>query len=318
MAPLRSCKWICLRLNNALIKRHVLVLNEYLDLKYLGFEKYKYFEYVIFRFCDNPQLCRMIETNHNYCMQVFKCPDNMQNIRHNIKCIFKTSILGHICIIDNKTPMYLFLKEWFVLPEYKIDTLKAESLIWGFPHVIVFDLDSTLITEEERVQIRDPFVYESLQELQNIGCILILWSYGCKEHVASSLTELGLTKYFDIIIAEGSVAQSCDNAIVSPNMMLTDYKLQRQFIVTNFNLDISNDEQHDYLPKSPKIVIKHLSDKNLNYFKSITLVDDLPSNNYAYDFYIQVQRCPEPVHDWEHYHSLIIQNMQNYENTYNF
>ncbi|USC25940.1 38k [Palpita vitrealis nucleopolyhedrovirus] len=308
-------KWICLRLNDAIIKRHVLVLDEYADLKYLGFENYKFFEYVLFRFCNNPQLCKIIETNYNYCMQIFKtADDDMRDIRHNIKRAFKTAVLGHICVLDNKQPMYSFLKEWFLLPHHKVTCLKSESLMWGFPHVVVFDLDSTLITEEEDVQIRDPFVYSSLQKLQDIGCVLVLWSYGSKDHVAHSMRDVDLEGYFDVIISEGSTVEiECPTNSVSGNNSIVDYKLKKRFIKDKFVFDM---HEQDYIPKSPKIVIKYLTNKNVNFFKSITLVDDLPTNNYAYDFYVKVKRCPTPTQDWERYHDEIVYNILDYDNVY--
>jgi HAD superfamily phosphatase (TIGR01681 family) len=235
----------------------------------------------------------------------------------------------------------MFLREWFVLPYQMIDTLKAESLIWGFPHVIVFDLDSTLITEEEHVRIRDDYVYESLERLQGMGCVLVLWSYGSKEHVAETLTDLKLTSYFDVIISEGSKFKySNNNAFASSHVrtpqIIVDTKLNKQFVIEDFHYDIeetttttatpttaavNNNKQklidtrrspNKYIPKSPKIVLKYLFDKNLNYIKSITLVDDLPSNNYAYDFYVKVKRCPVPVNDWDYYHDEIVTNITNY------
>ncbi|ANF29696.1 38k protein [Catopsilia pomona nucleopolyhedrovirus] len=331
-----TAKWICLRLNDALIKRHVLVVAEYADLKYLGFERYKYFEFVIFQFCNDPQLCRIIETNHNYCMQIFKCADDMRNIRCNVKRAFKTSVLGHICVLNNKPPMYSFLKEWYLLPDFRVDRLSSESLIWGFPHIVVFDLDSTLITEEEHVQIRDPYVYDSLQELRDIGCVLVLWSYGSRDHVVYSMRNLELESYFDIIISEGSNAKHIDsnsrssssnndNVIAKTNnVVVIDYKLKKRFVEATFNFDMNDDElssrriDDDTIPKSPKIVIKYLSDKNVNYFKSITLVDDLPTNNYAYDYYVRVDRCPVPLHDWKRYHDEIVDNIAQYDDNFNY
>ncbi|AAC63768.1 38K [Bombyx mori nucleopolyhedrovirus] len=320
MASSLQSKWICLRLNDAIIKRHVLVLSEYADLKYLGFEKYKFFEYVIFQFCNDPHLCKIIENNYNYCMQIFKAPaDNMCDIRHNIKRAFKTPVLGHMCVLSNKPPMYSFLKEWFLLPHYKVVSLKSESLTWGFPHVVVFDLDSTLITEEEQIQIRDSFVYDSLQELHEMGCVLVLWSYGSRDHVAHSMRDADLEGYFDIIISEGStVREERSDLVQNSHNAIVDYNLKKRFIENKFVFDIHNHRSDNNIPKSPKIVIKYLSDKNVNFFKSITLVDDLPTNNYAYDFYVKVKRCPTPVRDWHNYHEQIIDNLIEYDNMYNF
>lgn len=241
-------------------------------------------------------------------MQIFKSVDDMCNIRHNIKRVYKTPVLGHMCVINSKRPMYSFLKEWYLLPDYKINMLKSESLIWGFPHVIVFDLDSTLITEEKNIQIRDLYVYESLQELRDIGCVLILWSYGSKHHVLHSMKKTNLFQYFDVIISEGATVDANDS---SSTLDVVDYK--KQFVKSTFDYDIVQEKQ---LPKSPKIVIKYLKDKNVNFFKSITLVDDLDTNNFAYDFYVKVNRCPVPVNDWQQYHDTILQNFEKYDYNY--
>ncbi|AOT85530.1 38k [Cyclophragma undans nucleopolyhedrovirus] len=311
MATLTSCKWICLRLNQAFIKRHVLVLTEYADLKYLGFEMYKYYEYVLFKFQDDAHICKAIEANNNYCMQIFKSADDMRDIRLSIKSVFNISVLGHIFTLTNRPPMYSFLKEWYVLPHSIVDSLRNESLVCDFPHVVVFDLDSTLITEEQQVRIRDNYVYDSLRELQLMGCVLVLWSYGSRDHVAHSMRDLKLESYFEIIISEGAVAaleKPPLNAIGSN--VFVDYNLKKQFIENKFNLDLSDTA---VVPKSPKVVIKYLCDKSIHHFKSITLVDDLPTNNYAYDFYVKVARCPTPVRDWEHYHNSIVHNIDVYD-----
>lgn len=286
-------------------------MREYSDLKYLGFENYKYFEYVIFVFNEDPFLCKIIENNFQYCMQTFNCADDMRDIRYYIKQSFKIEVLGHFCIINAISPMYSFLKEWYVLPYEKIVCLKNECLIWDFPHVIVFDLDSTLITEEEHVQIRDPQIYKSLFELKKMGCVLILWSYGSRDHVAYSLKKVELDSYFDIVISEGSTLINDDRKSNKNTKLITDLKLKKHFFENKFiyDLDYGYEDEDVYIPKTPKVVIKYLSDNNINCFKSITLVDDLSTNNYAYDYFIKVTRCPVPKHDWHHYHDKILKNI---------
>ncbi|UZE89734.1 38K [Parapoynx stagnalis nucleopolyhedrovirus] len=304
MASLR-CNWICLRLNNTIIKRHVLVLREYSDLKYLGFENYKYFEYVIFAFSKDPMLLNIIQNNSQYCLQLFTCADDMRDIRYYIKRSFKVQALGHFCIINALAPMYSFLKEWFIVPFEKIVYLKNKHLIWDFPHVIVFDLDSTLITEEEHVRIRDPQIYDSLSELKDMGCVLILWSYGSREHVAHSLKQVNLDSYFDIVISEGSTLDT--NEHKTANRQTKNLKLKKLYVEKDFKYDL-NDDVVD-IPKTPKIVIKYLAEKNINCFKTITLVDDLATNNFSYDYFIKVSRCPVPKHDWHQYHEEILENI---------
>nr|AFS51939.1 DekiORF61 [Dendrolimus kikuchii nucleopolyhedrovirus] len=272
---------------------------------------YKYYEYVLFKFSNDAHLCKAIEANNNYCMQIFKSADDMRDIRLAVKSAYSTSVLGHMCVLTNKPPMYAFLKEWYVLPHFIVDSLRSESLICDFPHVVVFDLDSTLITEEQQVRIRDSYVYDSLQELRRMGCVLVLWSYGSRDHVAYSMRDLGLEAYFDIVISEGAVAAAPERSSISSiDNVFIDYRLDKRFVENKFDVDLSDTA---VVPKSPKVVIKYLCDKNIHYFKSITLVDDLPTNNYAYDFYVEVARCPTPVRDWEHYHSIIVHNIDIYD-----
>ncbi|AAK85649.1 hypothetical protein [Epiphyas postvittana nucleopolyhedrovirus] len=306
-----KCRWACLRLRNAFYKGHVLAVTEYADLKYLGFEKYEYFEYVFFQLHGSTQVCSDIAANPRYCLQVFSAEDDMCEVRHCIKTIFKTPVLGHMCVFQHKPAMYACLDEWYVLFEYQVPLLKTESFIWGYPHVIVFDLDSTLITEQKLVQIRDSQIYNTLDELRNLGCVLVLWSYGSREHVAHSLDAVKLTSYFDVIISEGSTAKDSP----SSSNVTTDYRHKSHFIPFNFDFDM-HAHTGDDLPKSPKVVIKILANKSVNYFKSITLVDDLPSNDFAYDYYVRVKRCPVPVRDWQQYHDQIINNIEEYDNSY--
>lgn len=307
-------KWACLRLRDAFCKGHILVVIEYADLKYLGFQNYEYFEYVLFQLNGGVQICNLVESNPRYCLQVFSANDDICSVRHHIKSAFKTPVLGHMCTLQHRPAMYACLDEWYVLPEFQVPLLKNDSMVWGFPHVIVFDLDSTLITEQNEVQIRDEQIYESLETLRGLGCVLVLWSYGSREHVAHSLRAVKLTTYFDAIISEGSTAEE-PTPMLKP--VTSCQKMGTHFVPSNFCFDMYA-QTGDELPKSPKVVVKILTDKRVNYFKSITLVDDLPSNNFAYDYYVRVKRCPVPVHDWQRYHEEIIYNLEEYDNMYNF
>lgn len=314
-AAARCCKWVCLRHDKALIKRHVLVLTQYNDLKYLDFEHYKFFEYVLFEYCTDTVAIDLQQCTQNYYVQVFKANDDMRDIRYNVKRVYKTPVLGHICVLSHKPPMYAFLKEWFVMPHFQVARLHGESLVWGFPHVLVFDLDSTLITEEQQVRIRDEFVYDSLQELRDAGCVLVLWSYGSRDHVAHSLRDLQLDKYFDVVISEGATVDECDSTAPKRKGHVTsdDGELQKRYVEHTFLYDMNVRPNNTKIPKSPKIVIKYLRDKKVNFFKSITLIDDLPSNDYAYDFYVKVKRCPVGVRDWHVYHDQILDNISEFE-----
>nr|UIX56183.1 HycuOrf-55 hypothetical protein [Hyphantria cunea nucleopolyhedrovirus]UIX56329.1 HycuOrf-55 hypothetical protein [Hyphantria cunea nucleopolyhedrovirus] len=306
-----KCRWACLRLRDAFYRSHVLAVAEYADLKYLGFQKYEYFEYVLFQLNNDPQLCSAIASNPRYCLQVFNANDDMCSVRHQIKTAFKTPVLGHVCILQHKPAMYACLEEWYTPFEFQVPLLRNESLVWDFPHVVVFDLDSTLITEQKNVQIRDLQIYDSLSALRDLGCVLVLWSYGSREHVAHSLRATQLAPYFDAIISEGSTAKDAPAALAAT----TDCQMQSRYIPSNFMFDMDA-KTGDNLPKSPKIVIKILADKGVNYLKSITLVDDLPSNDFAYDYYVRVRRCPVPVRDWQQYHDQIIDNIEEYDNLY--
>ncbi|AAC59098.1 unknown [Orgyia pseudotsugata multiple nucleopolyhedrovirus] len=306
-----KCKWACLRLRDAFYKGHVLVLAEYADLKYLGFQKYEYFEYVLLQLNGSAQFCGAMATNPRYCLQVFSAADDMCSVRHHVKTAFKTPVLGHVCVLQHKPAMYACLKEWYTLFEFQVPLLRSQSLVWEFPHVVVFDLDSTLITEQEDVQIRDPQIYDDLSELRDLGCVLVLWSYGSRDHVAHSLRAVQLTPYFDAIISEGSVAEDAPAATTET----TDLQMQSRYVSSNFSFDM-HAESGAELPKSPKVVIKILADKGVNYFKSITLVDDLPSNNFAYDYYVRVKRCPVPLRDWRRYQDEILDNLAEYDSLY--
>lgn len=300
-----------MRLRDAFYKGHVLVISEYEDLKYLGFEKYEYFEYVLFQL--NTQPLNVIASNPRYYLQVFTADDDMRYVRHHVKMAFKTPVIGHMCVFQHKPAMYAFLKEWHTIFEFQVPLLRSESLVWDFPHIIVFDLDSTLITEQKDVQIRDPQVYDNLAELRSIGCVLVLWSYGSREHVSHSLRKVHLASYFDAVISEGSVAE---DAPVAVSISKTNRQMQSCYIPSTFQFDM-HAQSGDSLPKSPKVVIKILANKGVNCFKSITLVDDLSSNDFAYDYYVRVKRCPAPVHDWQLYHDEIIDNIIEYDNLYN-
>ncbi|QHB21748.1 38K protein [Artaxa digramma nucleopolyhedrovirus] len=156
--------WTVLRLRNPFVLRHLLVVNDYGDLRDLRLGHWKMFEFVLFAFNKS-------DTNFNvdlntYKMQMFKCPDEMNSIRHNIKTVYKTSALGHTYIINRRIPLYAFLKEWYVQDYQEIYHIKQDLYNWEIPHVVVFDLDSTLITDEPKVRIRDENVYSSLLELK--------------------------------------------------------------------------------------------------------------------------------------------------------
>lgn len=295
--------WTVLQRRDVFLRRHILVLAESADLACVSFRHLKMFEFVIFAF-DAKQ---RIDTR-DYMVQIIKCADNMTDIRSNLKLAYKTSALGHVYVINEKIPMYGFLKEWYLQNYLEVYQIKYDKYVWEIPHVIVFDLDNTLISDEEHVQIRDEFVYESLTELKNKGCVLVLWSYGNREHVTHSMNETDLNGYFDIVICGGQRLTDLRSRVI------VDNSSDMVFVEKPFYLDV--DLTNDRLPKSPRIVLYYLRKIGVNYNKTLTLVDDLKDNNYSYDFFLNVSRCIEPRRDWEKYHHQLIANIDDYESNH--
>ncbi|QNV47809.1 38k [Alphabaculovirus altersperidaniae] len=293
--------WTVLQRRDVFLRRHVLVLAEWADLACISFRHLKMFEFVIFAF--DPK--QRVDTR-DYMIQIVKCADDMTDIRINLKRAYKTSALGHVYVINEKIPMYGFLKEWYVQNYLEIYQLKHDKYVWEIPHVIVFDLDNTLITDEDRVQIRDEYVYESLNELKSKGCVLVLWSYGNREHVTHSMTETYLNGYFDIVICGGQKLTDLKSRVI------VDNHSKMVFVEKPFYLDI--ELTTDRLPKSPKVVLYYLRKIGVNYNKTLTLVDDLKDNDYSYDYFLNVRRCMEPRKDWKQYHEELLNNITEYEN----
>jgi len=309
--------WTLLRLKNAATKGHILAIVEMADIFSISDKHLKLFEFIIFAFnkIDNLQL---IDQN-DYIIQVFKSRDEMSEIRYNIKTIYKTSMLGHMYVINERQPIYMFLKEWYVQNFMEIYQLSADKYVWEAPHVIVFDLDNTLITDEKNVNIRCDFVYDSLRFLKSIGCVLVLWSYGNKSHVTYSMERTNLTPYFDITICEGNtvydVERTGGNVVVRKRTVQVNIDENKIFVNRSFYVD-NNIEPDKRPPKSPRIVLWYLRKIGVNYTKTITLVDDLATNNYSYDYFIHVDKCNVPTDDWKQYHDTIVDNIIDYENSF--
>ncbi|ABY65811.1 38K [Orgyia leucostigma nucleopolyhedrovirus] len=298
----RDVSWTVLRLRRPLARRHMLVLNRFEDLRRLMFGHWEMFEYVLFAF--DKQHKPEIDPD-TYMTQIIKCCDEMSQLRLNLKLAFKTSTLGHVYVINECIPMYAFLNEWYVQNYLELYQLGQETFTWEIPHVVVFDLDSTLITDELDVRIRDPDVYSSLLDLKQRGCVLMLWSYGNEDHVSHSLKVTKLTNFFDTIICEGyKTGESCNRVIV-------DAKHDTVLVKKSFYLDVEEDDKR--LPKSPRVVLFYLRKLGVNYYKTLTLVDDLKTNNYSYDYFINVKKCPEPRNDWQQYHEIIVDNMEQHD-----
>lgn len=304
-----------LRHKRPLIKRHLLVLANLQDMSYI-FRHLELFEFVVFEFNNNKEYAK-IDTG-TYMMQLIKCQDSMNDLRSHLKLAFKTSALGHTYVFNERIPLYCFLKEWYVQSYLEVYQLGNETFLWEIPHVVVFDMDSTLITDEEEVNIRDEFVYDSLAELKRMGCVMVLWSYGDRIHVTESLHRTRLTDYFDIILCGGYKTENDDGDEFTTGRgrrrrrIITDVKTNQVFVDKSFYFDIGGDD-YITLPKSPRVVLWHLRKAGINYFKTITLVDDLKTNNYSYDFFVNVKRCPEPRNDWKQYHDIITDHIDSYE-----
>ncbi|ACI28783.1 38K protein [Agrotis ipsilon multiple nucleopolyhedrovirus] len=295
--------WTLLQRRDVLLRRHILVLASSADLSCVSFRHLNMFEFVVFAFDANQRI-----DTRDYMVQIVKCPDNMTDIRCNLKLAYRTSALGHVYVINERIPMYGFLKEWYVQSHLEVYQIHYDTFVWEIPHVLVFDLDNTLISDEERVQIRDDYVYESLSELKEKGCVLVLWSYGNREHVTHSMNETRLNGYFDIVICGG---QRVTDAI---SRVIVDNRSKMVFVEKPFYLDI---EQHtDRLPKSPRVVLWYLRKIGVNYIKTLTLVDDLKDNDYSYDFFLNVRRCMEPRQDWQKYHDQLLDNIYDYESQF--
>ncbi|QBQ01630.1 38K protein [Hyphantria cunea granulovirus] len=231
--------------------------------------------------------------------------DNTKEFRRNFQSFFNLPYLGLFFTIYSKPAAYKLLNEWLVYDVSKLTDIVYDS--FDLPHVVVFDMDSTLITEEEEVSIRDPAVYESLEILQNKNCVLCLWSYGDKEHVIDSLQKLNLKNYFTVILAEGN---NSGEYFTTEGI---DYKYDVFYQSTPFYLNIESER----VPKSPRVVLWYLTELGINFIKSITLVDDLRDNDYNYDHFVHVTRCETPTYDWLRWHKEIISFINDYDKIYN-
>lgn len=299
--------WAVLRQKRVVFRGHCLVVNKYADLVLIGFTHLRMFEFIIFE--HNIKSCIDVDI-HDYTIQLIKCKDNMRDIRSSLKMAYKTSTLGHVYVINELIPMYCFLKEWYVMNYLEVYQLNNYTMTWSAPHVVVFDLDSTLITDEEHVNIRCENVYKSLEELKNMGCVLVLWSYGNREHVTHSMRVTQLNRgFFDITICGGYKVEDKISNSVS-----VDARRNLLYINKPFYSDVGVENK---LPKSPRVVLWYLRKAHVNYIKTITLVDDLESNDFSYDYFVHVKKCSEPRDDWSYYHDEIVDNISQYNLLFN-
>ncbi|AAP85711.1 ORF_74 [Adoxophyes orana granulovirus] len=293
-------RWVVIRHTWSTVKRHILFVNSYSDIYDVDCSTMENIEFIVFQ--GPVPICDI----NKYKIKFIVCEDVMRDFRNVFKNTFKLSYLGHIFAIATNPATYKLLDEWLVCDINQVnDITLSNSIYFTPPHVVVFDMDSTLITEEENVRIRDESIYDGLKELKQLNCVLCLWSYGDREHVVDSLNKLNLYCYFDIVLAEGkrkgeyNIAEEIDDY----------YDVFYQS--TPFYLDVTDVKN---IPKSPRVVLWYLQKRNINFIKTITLVDDLFENNINYDNFVNLKTCPVPVDDWHKWHQQIVHYIQTYNN----
>ncbi|ABQ52020.1 hypothetical protein SlGVgp077 [Spodoptera litura granulovirus] len=288
-------KWFVFHNTRAVVKRHILFINDYLDLLLAPMKCLESIEFVV-----TSRRVHNNFVNKMYTMKVLYSRDEMREFRFRFKLKFDIAYLGHLFVLHSRPVPYNLLNEWLVFNVTEVKSVS--SIVFEPPHVIVFDMDSTLITEEKIVRIRDSAIYDGLAKLRDRNCVLCLWSYGDRQHVIDSLQRLDLMHYFTIILSEGNVQGVYEqNESVDP--MYNTY-----YTTTPFHLNVDTED----LPKSPRVVLWYLYKKGFNYIKTITLVDDLLYNDYNYDNFVHITRCPEPVNDW----SVWYEEITNYLNRF--
>lgn len=208
------------------------------------------------------------------------------------KCIFE-------CFSPHKFGVFFSLNEsakaslgWTIEP---IDAIqKYLSTSFEAKHVLVFDLDETLITSDEIPQLRDENLVYFLKNYKK-KANLILWSYGCEDHVLNTVKQyfIGI---FDIIICEGRKPISEND-----NENLTKYSLTQ------------NEQSLLHLPKKCSIVLNELRKIGRNYTKFTILVDDLEKNMCEYDYYIKCIPCHGIMDDWKDIDSKIERIFNNWD-----
>lgn len=259
-------------------------------------------EFIVFQ--DNPRFC-----NSKYKQKIIYTKDEMQDFRIKFKNAFKLSYIGHIFTLYTRPATFNLLNEWLVYDVNEVNRLSNSDVVYfDPPHVIVFDMDSTLITEEEEVQIRDPAIYQALDELKKLNCVLCLWSYGDREHVVHSLDKVKLNGYFDIILSEGRRVGEYNLVEEEDRRYDVFYKS------TPFYLNLTNVKN---IPKSPRVVLWYLQKYDVGFIKTITLVDDLSDNNISYDNFVNLKICPVPVEDWNKWHNQILRYIIQYDKSFN-
>ncbi|AAM70278.1 hypothetical protein [Phthorimaea operculella granulovirus] len=293
--------WIILHNTCSVVKRHILFVESCENLSLIHASMLNCIEFIVLL------ATKRVSTlyQRKYKVRMLYARDEMRDFRDKFKTMTKLSYLGHIFTLAIKPATYNLLDEWLIYDINVVQKLSIEPTKFFIPpHVVVFDMDSTLITEEEQVQIRDPTIYKALEELKSMNCVLILWSHGNREHVVDSLAKLELDSFFDIVLSEGRhVGQYSTRAEV-------DEKYHVIYKSTPFYLDMDNVRN---IPKSPRVVLWYIQKHKIGPFKTITLVDDLYDNNISYDNFVNLKTCPVPVDDWNIWHKQIVRFIQDYD-----
>jgi viral phosphatase len=194
-----------------------------------------------------------------------------------------------------------------VLKEWQMYQLNESEIFCNFKvshaasHVLVFDLDNTLVTGESSVRLRCSDIIDKLFCYRNLNYILILWSYGNEVHVQECLIEASIDKdIFNIIICGGS---SVDRRI-QPQTITADIN------TSVFPVDLKLNEHN--LPKSMRVILRYLHDNNYFFTKLCGLIDDKKCNYLNCDFFVNCKKCITPISDWNDIEDKISSNIENF------
>ncbi|ABC74933.1 38K [Neodiprion abietis nucleopolyhedrovirus] len=297
--------WLCLINVNAKEKENVLYMTTFTPLNNTySFDVSNYIKYIVVKILADTKIkifvnrLAQIWSLDNVIYEKFMTKDDMREIRKYMRKAFELQNCGPAFVLDddNSIAHVQSLSEWCKYKISDVSSIQEIGLYSPVKHVIVFDLDNTLITDSIPAELRCHTVIDSLHKLAE-NHILVLWSYGNAEHVEKSLKEINLpTSLFTSIICGGRSANFENNN-----------QQKRSFLVESIVKDMSN------LPKSVTVVTQYLNSECLYYFKSFTLVDDKKSNQINYDFFIQCKKAKKPIHDWCVYHDIIVTNLNAYD-----
>lgn len=284
-------------------KSHILVLGARNDWLQLHPRVQEMFEFIIF-IAD----LRRHSDDHLF------GDDDMPCLRRALKEKYNVRRYGGVFVIDpTAPPPYQFLKEWLLLPAKMVLDLERIDTSIDVCHVCVFDLDSTLVTEQSPVNIRSSGVIDSLKTLRQRGVYLVLWSYGSAAHVVQSMVEAKIdARLFGIILCEGDHAAASSVSETPANTRTVFQIVDDAALKSVIPVDVPQREGRR-LPKSVKVVQHFLLTRGVITTRTFTLVDDLEDNQLNYDYFVKVARAPEPVDDWAIYHNTVLDNLAKFD-----